>query len=546
MTRVRPLLLLALLAALATGATVTLDKFTGELSPYMEGRSDLSIYQTGLRELTNMVVETQGGVAKRPGTYFINETAATATIGVPGVDGDYPTLRATTDQADPSLTHTTAISNLTELAAMADNLSGNYYLTGNIDASGTAAGDYNSGYGWQPIGTQSSPFTGTFDGVGYSISDLTIDREYVLGLRGLFGYIRSPAKIANVTLADCDMSIGRTSSGALVGQANANATSNVLIQNCHVTGTVQARGTTPTFIGGLVGWADGDAVDKQVFIYDCTTTCSVNAESYGEATQVTYLGGLVGVATFTKILNCSASGNVTGTDLGASYVGGLIGSIGTAGDNSEVTYSSATGDVFGEDFVGGFAGHVLIPVATGFIRKCSATGDVTADGTATSDMGGFVGKGEQGEFTDCYAWGDVTNTGGGDPVGGFVGNDGTTLTNVYSVGLITTDGTYSGGLVGDASGVSDTSCYWDTETSGQSTSDAGTGHITTWMKTKTNYTDAGWDFDTIWYSAYVAGTETTYDLEGEPVRLISYTYKTDESYTVEVGKYHMKFYKEAD
>ena len=39
-----------------------------------------------------------------------------------------------------------------------------------------------------------------------------------------------------------------------------------------------------------------------------------------------------------------------------------------------------------------------------------------------------------------------------------------------------------------------TSSFWDTETSGQSTSDGGTGKTTAEMQTAFTFLDAGWDF----------------------------------------------------
>jgi len=39
-----------------------------------------------------------------------------------------------------------------------------------------------------------------------------------------------------------------------------------------------------------------------------------------------------------------------------------------------------------------------------------------------------------------------------------------------------------------------TDCFWDTETSGKSSSDGGTGKTTSEMKTKSTFT--AWDFDT--------------------------------------------------
>ena len=84
MKRTIIILLILTLAIIAIGDSIILDKFTGELSPFMGARYDLPQYQTGLRELTNMVVETQGGVAKRPGTYYINGVVGE----VPGTPAD--------------------------------------------------------------------------------------------------------------------------------------------------------------------------------------------------------------------------------------------------------------------------------------------------------------------------------------------------------------------------------------------------------------------------------------------------------------------------
>ena len=46
---------------------------SGVLSPRLEGRITLEKYQTGLSDLTNMIVQPQGGVTRRPGTEFVCE-----------------------------------------------------------------------------------------------------------------------------------------------------------------------------------------------------------------------------------------------------------------------------------------------------------------------------------------------------------------------------------------------------------------------------------------------------------------------------------------
>ena len=427
-------------------------------------------------------------------------------IGTPEVLGDYPTLRTTADQVDPGLTHTTAIANLTDLENMVNDRAGNYYLSGNIDASATSGGGYNGGAGWVAIGTVANPFTGTFDGAGFTITGLFINRttDYV----SLFGAIKGPAKIANVTLADVDI-MGDDYVASLVSYANAfSVNEDVLIQNCHTTGIVKVTNGGTIYMGGLIARVRGKDTSDRCFIYDCSTTCEVNAEDYGTATQVTNLGGLAGSINHSTVINCFATGNVVGTDTGAIRVGGFVGYIdgGASIGSTEISYCYATGDVTGEEPTGGFAGN---QTGLGFIRKCYATGDVTASGTDPDEVAGFAGGQEDtAEITDCYAWGNVTMEDSGTTTAGFVGQGAAnnTIDNCYSIGLITSGGLQVGGFGGNIAENNVTNSYWDTQTSGQATSDGGTGQTTTWLKTNPNYPDA-WDFDTIWFQDYTAAIE---------------------------------------
>ncbi len=160
-------------------------------------------------------------------------------------------------------------------------------------------------------------------------------------------------------------------------------------------------------------------------------------------------------------------------------VGGLV------GDNyGTITECHSTGSVTGGWDVGGLVGS-----NSGTITECYSTGSVTGGW----DVGGLVGS-NSGTITNCYSTGSVT---GMDYVGGLVGYDGGAITNCYSTGSVT--GTeYVGGLVGyDEEGVV-TASFWDVNTSSQSTSAGGTPKTTAEMKTKSTFTDAGWDFVNIW------------------------------------------------
>jgi hypothetical protein len=92
--------------------------------------------------------------------------------------------------------------------------------------------------------------------------------------------------------------------------------------------------------------------------------------------------------------------------------------------------------------------------------------------------------------SDCYATGSVT---GDSRVGGLVGYNYGTVSVCYATGSVT--GYYRvGGLVGHDYDGTVSGSFWDTQTSGQSSSDGGTGKTTAEMMQQATFTAAGWDF----------------------------------------------------
>ena len=54
--------------------TVAFTNFTaGELSPRLDGRTDVGKYFNGCKTLENMVVHPHGAATRRPGTKFVHE-----------------------------------------------------------------------------------------------------------------------------------------------------------------------------------------------------------------------------------------------------------------------------------------------------------------------------------------------------------------------------------------------------------------------------------------------------------------------------------------
>lgn len=129
----------------------------------------------------------------------------------------------------------------------------------------------------------------------------------------------------------------------------------------------------------------------------------------------------------------------------------------------------------------------------------ASVSNICVIGTITGhweDTAGIVAW-SKGDITNCYVFGTIKGVDSAYRIGGLVARaeDGS-LTNSYSVANIICSGLWKGGLVGFANTATATNCYWNTETSGLSTSFMGTGLTTAEMKLQENYVD--WDFTNVW------------------------------------------------
>ncbi len=273
-----------------------------------------------------------------------------------------------------------------DLDAIRDNLVGNHTLMNDLDSTTPgyeelASPTANQGKGWQPIGTWSlSAFTGSFDGQGYEIRDLFINRPNKSPV-GLFGFTGERGVIKDI-------------------------------------GLVNATVTGYYYVGGLVGYNNGIVTD-----------------SY-------------------------STGNVSGI---VGMVGGLMGK-----NTDTVSSSYSTASVSGVVNVGGLVGDNW----DGTVSNSYSTGNVIG----SSCVGGLVAYNNKGTVTDSYSTGSVI---GDEEVSGLVGRN-------Y-------DGTAS-------------NSFWDIETSGQATSDGGTGKTTAEMKDIATFSGAGWNI----YAVALGSTNSTY------------------------------------
>jgi filamentous hemagglutinin family protein len=279
------------------------------------------------------------------------------------------------------------IQDVNQLQNINAGLSGNYVLGTDIDASATSGWVSATGTGFEPIGDSVFGFTGQFDGLGHTISALTIHSNRTAGRVGLFGNVANNGMLRNIGLLNATITSPNTvgfyqPTGILAGVNNGT------IHDAYATGSVTGDGS----IGGLVGFNAG-TIEK--------------AYAIGNVTAVGSAGGLVGGNTG-NISNAYAMGSVV-VNSNQKYGGGLVGvNAGTINN----TY--ATGDVTGTIAIGGLVGD-----NNGAISNSYATGNVTA----ISDVGGLVGH--NGNIINNSFW-DTQTTNQSNGVGR---NDGT-LNNV--------------------------------------------------------------------------------------------------------------------
>ena len=169
------------------------------------------------------------------------------------------------------------------------------------------------------------------------------------------------------------------------------------------------------------------------------------------------------------------------TVTGYYYIGGLVGF-----NNGIVTNSYSTGNVSGTvGMVGGLVGKNSDTVSNSYS---------TAYVNGVVNAGGLVGDNWDGTVSNSYSTGNVM---GSSCVGGLVAyNNRGAVTNSYSTGSVTGDEEV-GGLVGRNYDSTVGDSFWDTETSGQATSNGGTGKTTTEMRDFATFLGAGWNICTV-------------------------------------------------
>ena len=325
-----------------TGLSITGDRTNLQLtwSPPVEAFSPIIGYEVSYRRPNNSNWNELG---------FSATTSLTANPDLLSQWNSYDfrvTAITETERSDPSSTVTYSVgvqhnvSSCEDLQNIDNDLSGNYVLTQDIDCSGTAS--WNDNTGFSPIGMNEgdSSFTGTLDGQGHKITGLFEDRTSIESDQrvGLF-YQTSFAHLENFLLQGGSFS-GHGDAGAIAVYAQATA--------AHQVGsTADVTSSDTDYVGGLFGefWDDNS---------NSSVSQLSNSFSTGTVTGDGTVGGLMGYGYYATVTDSYYNGNLHNTDGGSN--GGIIGDD-DGGDSLSNVYAVGSIVTAGGGNVGGLIGY---------------------------------------------------------------------------------------------------------------------------------------------------------------------------------------------
>ncbi|MBZ8138988.1 filamentous hemagglutinin [Rubrivivax gelatinosus] len=221
--------------------------------------------------------------------------------------------------------------------------SGKYALAEDLDASGTTYSD----------SVVSGTFSGTFAGLGHSVSNPTI----VAGTKGDVGLFSTNSG----TIRDLGVVGGSVSGGNRVGALVGTSTNSGKLTNVFASSAVQGTGTA---IGGLVG-----SIQYSGSLSGAYATGNVSGKKN--------VGGLVGHSQYGTLSRVYATGAVTALSENA---GGLIGYM----SSSTMSNAYATGQVTASSSAGGLIGNSYSGTVSNSYWDSSTTGKTQAYGSRNS------------------------------------------------------------------------------------------------------------------------------------------------------------------
>ena len=323
----------------------------------------------------------------------------------------------------------------------------------NVDWDGDGSSDGAGTSGFAGIGNSTSMYTGTYDGQGYKVANLYMyypDDDATEGV-GLFAYCKGSI-IKNLGIEDAYI-YGNERVAMLIGVLEGEC----YVDNCYAKGVVYGN----TRAAGLIGSDTFSSPKAHIHATNSYTEVDLALWDATYAGASRYLGGFMGSLSYhATISNCYATGtidnslitDVSNTDL--RRVGGFIGA----------TYGKYDGDVV--------------------ITDCYAIVDINGLEDAAGTYGsGFYGYmliqatgGSSLSISNCYS----------------AGNRGFIRYYLTSYSASATDTIFSNNFYDISATVNDSTKYGKSGTIAKTTAE---------MQTRSTFTNAAWDFNTVWSMA---------------------------------------------
>lgn len=363
-----------------------------------------------------------------------------------------------------------------ELQNINQNLSAHYRLENDLDLSGID---------FEPLGNESvGAFTGTLDGNGFTVKNLTLEKEgnkYV-GLVGCLEGTVKNIKLDNVTV--------NGQSARYVGSVAGFAEENALVENCEtLSGSVTGSYVMVDFqLGGIAGYNKGtvrgcsnsvcineektDIQNNMVcggiagynsggYIENCENNADIFTSASSNFTIYSYCGGIVGRNNIGKIVHCTNNNSISSRALSIyrynnsyyywaySFSGGISGhDSGTILEcrnngniSSYATSTQSSGSYGGSDYYSNSGAGGIAGACAGNINKCINTGNINSKSNSHKNYSGGISGYSNGSIISCDNLGNI-NADGSLSVrtsgygGGIVGYNNTDIYHCVNYGKV--------------------------------------------------------------------------------------------------------------
>ncbi len=325
-----------------------------------------------------------------PGVVTVGETAEDIVLDSFCEEPQLTLMGDGSEESPYEISSTVEFNNYASLIKSSNSEYGSKYykLTGNVDFSDAVL---------VPFGTSTYPFTGTFDGNGYSLYNVSINN---VECSGVIGYMTA-GTVKNLSVSYKDMTSRESFStlkyfGGIVGNVMPASAETVIIEGCSTDGDIVLYDSSTVYAGGIIGRVKAE--NGNLSATNCVSHMSFDLQTVSNS----YAGGFVSYASAASskdyiFKNCVSFGDVKLISNGvSSNAAGFAGYV----NKDESGWSGWASDEEAE-----------LAATTYHFESCAALGNVYSEATKNVYVGGFIGKvGGQGTINKSNIYRNASQT----------------------------------------------------------------------------------------------------------------------------------------